>query len=76
MGLKLEEGFRTPIFKRGNKESRINLVFKSTEVSCCLLTTEWIYSDHSALLTRIKLQPNLPPALTKMAVEKLDLKPT
>ena len=34
MGLQLAGGPKTPTFKRGTHESRIDLVFKSTEVSC------------------------------------------
>ena len=73
MGLQLAEGPKTPTFKRGNQESRIDLDFKSTVVSCSQPTTEWIQNDYSALLMKIKLQHNLPPRMTKMAVDKVGL---
>ena len=66
-GMGLIQQQKTPTFRRGRQQSRIDLVFATEQVVTKPPTEEWLTSDHSAILITIKAQKTA----TTMTVEKL-----
>ena len=52
-GYQLIQGDKEPTFKRGDQESRIDLVFATEGVVTQPLIEEWPLSDHAPILTTI-----------------------
>ena len=66
-GMCLIQQQRTPTFRRGRQQSRIDLVFATEKVVTKPPTEEWLTSNHTTILITIKAQN----ATTKIMVEKL-----
>ena len=55
-GMGLNQQQKTPTFRRGVQHSRIELVFATEKLVTKPLTEEWLTSDHTAILIRVKAQ--------------------
>ena len=59
-----------PTFQRGTTQmSRIDLIFKSTDLEPQRTDMEWVMSDHSLLYYTLDLQKPLPPNSSKMTTD-------
>ena len=70
----LVQQHRTPTFRRGEQQSRIDVVFATEKLVTKQPTEEWLTSNHTAILITIKAQTTTKSlTIEKMVTNKVEL---
>ena len=73
-GMGLIQQQKTPTFRRGGQQSRIDLVFATEKLVTKPPTEEWLTSDHAAILIMVKAQTTLKSqTVEKLVTDKVEL---
>ena len=73
-GMGLIQQHKTPTFRRGRQQCRIDLVFATEKVVTKPTTEEWLTSDHSGILITLKAQKTTTTTtIEKLVMDKVEL---